>query len=898
VVAAIGAGGMGEVYRARDTRLKREVALKILPESFASDPERLARFQREAEVLASLNHPNIAAIYGLEKSDGTTALVMELVEGEDLSQRIARGPIPVDEALPIARQIAEALEAAHEQRIIHRDLKPANIKVRPDGTVKVLDFGLAKLTESLSSPTNPSAMSISPTITSPAMTGIGVVLGTAAYMSPEQARGKAVDKRADIWAFGVVVYEMLTGKRAFDGEDVTDTLAAVVRSEPKWDALPDTVSPSARVFLRRCLHKDSKQRIGDIRDVRLALEGAFDTTASESKQPVVHPKPLWRRSIPYACTGVAAVLASAIVAWSFWPTVTPPTPARFSYDLPAAQGFRGVGRPVMALSPDGRRFVYNTAGGLFVRSFGTLDARLIPGTEPISTSLFFSPDGNWVGYFENGQIKRIGLDGGAPVVICAATNPFGVSWERDNTILFGQPAGIMRVSANGGSPQLVIPVKPGEAVYGPQLLPDADSVLFSVTTASGDTRWDTADIVVQSMATGKRTVLLHGGSDARFISSGHLLYALRDALYAVPFDAARLQFTGGPVSVAQGIARAGNPTVNTATANYAISDTGTLVYLLAGARGGFVLGNAPNTLAWVDRRGNEQPLNLPPRSYIYARISPDGTRLALDVREQDQDIWIWEFQRQTLTRLTFDPGLDSLPVWAPDAKRLVWSSQRGGSQLHLYWQSADGTGMVERLTDTSNPQRPSSFTPDGKTIVLAQAYMAGQQDIVVLTLDGARQATPLISTTFDEGNGEVAPDGRWLAYESNESGQYQIYVRPFPTVNAGRWQVSTNGGRQPLWARSGEELFYVDPTGSIMRVNVAKNTASFTAAAPVKLIGGTGYYYAWDDGNHGRTYDVSADGQRFVRIKQRAAAGIANEPQRFIVVENWFEELKRLVPTK
>src|SRR5262245_47188622 len=516
----IGAGGMGIVYRARDLQLQRDVALKVLPEAVVLDPDRIARFEREAKTLASLNHPNIAIIHGLEKSQGTYALVMELVEGEDLSERIAKGPIPLDEALPIARQIAEALEAAHEQGIIHRDLKPANIKVRPDGTVKVLDFGLAKLAESaVATGTNPSPLSLSPTITSPAlMTGVGVLLGTAAYMSPEQARGKPADKRSDIWAFGCVLYEMLTGQRAFAGEDVTETLAAVVKSEPQWDTLPIDLSPSVRAFLRRSLQKNAKQRLHDMADMRLALEGAFETTVSGSTEPVIRPKPVWRRSVPYVATVLAAVLATAIIAWNLWPTSTPPLTARFVSDLPANQSFRGPARPVMASSADGRRFVYNTTDGLYVRSFGTLEARLIPGTEPASTSPFFSPDGNWVGYFElPGQLKRIGLDGGAPVVICAATNPFGVSWERDNTVLFGQPAGIMRVSANGGSPQLVVPTKSGESVYGPQLLPDGDSVLFSITSQTGDTRWDNADVVVQSLATGKRTVLLHGGSDARFI---------------------------------------------------------------------------------------------------------------------------------------------------------------------------------------------------------------------------------------------------------------------------------------------------------------------------------------------------------------------------------------------
>jgi eukaryotic-like serine/threonine-protein kinase len=524
----LGAGGMGEVYRARDTRLKRDAALKILPESFATDPDRLARFQREAQVLASLNHPNIAHVYGLEQSDGIQALVMELVEGPTLADRIAQGPIPVDEALPIAKQIAEALEAAHEQGIIHRDLKPANIKVRSDGTVKVLDFGLAKALEPVSV-ANLNATA-SPTITSPAMmTGVGMLLGTAAYMSPEQARGKTVDKRSDIWAFGCVLYEMLTGRRAFGGEDVTETLAAVVKSEPAWDAVPDTVSPSVRTFLHRCLQKNVKQRLHDIADMRMALEGAFETAG---RQSVPVAQPVWQRMLPFAVTAMLAILATGLAAWFLWPSTEPPLVSRFDVVLPQGEQFRSTGRTVMAISPDGRQFVYNATGGLYLRTMGELAARLIPGTEELLTNPTFSPDGQSVAYFQDAQLKRIAISGGAPVVICAATNPFGVSWEADNSILFGQADGIMRVSANGGTPELAIRAEKGEPVHGPQMLPDGESVLFSVTRATSQARWDQADIVVQSLRTGQRTMMLKGGSDARYVPTGHLIYALEDGLFA------------------------------------------------------------------------------------------------------------------------------------------------------------------------------------------------------------------------------------------------------------------------------------------------------------------------------------------------------------------------------
>jgi eukaryotic-like serine/threonine-protein kinase len=902
VTALIGEGGMGKVCRAHHTGLKRDDALKVLPDAFASDPDRLARFRREAQVLASLNHPNIAHVYGLEQSDGVQALVMELVEGPTLADRIAQGPIPVDEALPIAKQIAEALEAAHEQGIIHRDLKPANIKVRPDGTVKVLDFGLAKALE----PTGAMSPSVSqsPTITSPAMmTGVGVLLGTAAYMSPEQARGRAVDRRSDIWAFGCVLYEMLTGQRAFAGDEVSDVLASVLAREPDWTVLPRGLSPVVGTFLKRCLHKDRKQRVGDAQSVRLALEGAFETVATQVAHVAVVPQPTWRRPRPIAATAVVAILATGVAVWSLWPTGVPPTVTRFNYSLPPDQQFRNPGRPVMALSRDGRHFIYNTVGGLYLRSMHDLQARPIPGTELISAHPFFSPDGESVGYFEidSGQLKRVSVSGGSAVVICAATNPFGVSWETDNTILFGQPNGIMRVSANGGTPELVIPAKQGEQVYGPQLLRDGDSVLFSVTTASGLNRWDQAQIVVQSLSTGERTVVLQGGSDARYVPTGHLVYALGEALFAIGFDVGRLEVRGGPVSIVEGVARSGNPALNTGTAHYDVSDTGTLVYVEAGAGGGFRTNASPlSTLVWVDRKGSEESLLALPRRYLYPRLSPDGTRLALDMREQEQDIWTWDVSRRTMTRVTFDAQLDALPVWSPDGRRLVWASQRGGASLNLYSQAADGTGTVERLTESPNIHRATGFTPDGTRLIISEISPESLTDVAMLSLEGDRAVMPLVRTMFNERNGEISPDGRWLAYESNESGEFQIYVRPFPGVDQGRWQLSTDGGRQPLWLRNGRELVYVAPDGALMGVpvHVVQNGPSLAAGTPAKLVAGDTYYYAWNDLNQGRTYDVSPDGQRFVRIRiQEADSETSGGPSKVVIVENWFEELKRLVPT-
>jgi len=911
LIEIIGAGGMGIVYRARDLKLQREVALKVLPEAVALDPDRIARFRREATVLASLNHSNIGAIYGFEDSGDVHALVLELVEGPTLADRIAEGAIPLDEALPIARQMAEALEAAHEQGIIHRDLKPANIKLRPDGTVKVLDFGLAKALEPAGS--GPAAASsLSPTITSPALlSGVGVLLGTAAYMSPEQARGKPAEKRSDIWAFGCVVYEMLTGKRAFDGEDVTDTLAAVVKTEPKWDALPATVSPSVRLFLRRCLHKDSRQRVGDIRDMRLALEGVFESTVNHAAETTVTPaRPTWRRHLAPALASLVTAVVASLAAWILWPATEAPLVSRFDMALPDGVQFRNTGRPVMALSPDGRRLALNTTGGLYVRAMGELSARLILGTEHALTTPTFSPDGQSLAYWQDNQLKRIAISGGAPVVICAASNPFGISWGRDNAILFGQPDGIMRVSAGGGMPELVIRAEKGEQMDGPQLLPDGAAMLFSATRLNDATRWDQANIVVQSLRTGQRTVVLRGGSDARYMPTGHLVYAVKDDLFAVAFDANRRQVQGGPVSVIQGVMRATAPQVTTPSANYGISDQGTLVYA-TGTAGGPIEG----TLVWVDRAGKEEVIPSLTRAYVYPRISPDGTRLALDIRDQDNDIWIWDLMRQTLTRITFDPAADTYPVWSPDSRRVFFASTRSGQTANLYWQAADGTGTPERLTESRNAQFPLAITADGTELVFREVnqdggrndgVQGGTNDLMRLLMGSqetqqshgaSKTGTALVKTNFNETNGEISPDGRWLAYQSDESGREEVYVRPFPDVNSGRWQISTSGGRTPVWARRGDELFFVSPDAAIQSVRVERSS-SWRSSTPTKVLQGRAYFLLGEGtGVVGRTFDVGADGKRFLMIKPDSRDAAA-QSQKVVVVENWREELKRLIATK
>ena len=519
VTALIGEGGMGQVYQATDTKLNRQVALKILPEAFASDPDRLARFQREAQVLASLNHPNIGQIHGIEDSEGTKALVLELVEGPTLADRIDQGPIPVDEALPIAKQIAEALEAAHEQGVIHRDLKPANIKLKPNGTVKVLDFGLAKALDT----TPQGDPSLSPTLTA-AATQMGVIMGTAAYMSPEQARGKPVDRRADIWSFGAVLFEMLTGRRPFEGRDVSEVLAGVIRTEPQWDVLADRPA-HLNMLLKRCLEKEPRQRVQAAGDVRLAMEGAFETTVSVPAEPTALPSlQIWQRPIPAAIVALGIAAIASVTVWSLT-RPAPPSVARFPIPLAADQRFSSAGRRAVAVSPDGSQIVYTANTSLWLRPVDQLQAVQVHGTEEGAVEPFFSADGQSIGFYTRGQLKKVVVGGGAPVTLAdGATSPFGASWGADDMVLYGQPQGIMRVRGAGGTPELLIPTNEIENFYGPQMLPGGDWVLFTVRFSGQP--WDEGQIVVQSVTTSERVVLIDGGHDGRYLPTGHLVYTL------------------------------------------------------------------------------------------------------------------------------------------------------------------------------------------------------------------------------------------------------------------------------------------------------------------------------------------------------------------------------------
>jgi serine/threonine-protein kinase len=891
ITGQIGAGGMGEVYRARDTRLKRDIALKILPESFASDPDRLARFQREAEVLASLNHPNIAAIYGLEDSTDAKALVMELIEGETLADRISRGAIPLDEALPIARQIAEALEAAHEQKIIHRDLKPANIKVRPDGTVKVLDFGLAKLAESTAGGTsNAAALSMSPTVTSPALvSGVGVLLGTAAYMSPEQAKGLPADKRSDIWAFGCVLYEMLTGKRAFEGEDVADAIASILARDVNWSALPRLTQPAIASLVKGCLEKDRRKRIGDIAVALFLLQESSVTSDPPSQAVAMRRDPLWQR-IPLV--GVAAVVTGTAVAvvgtWMLTRSTSPRvTRLTVTPSAAASLSISGADRD-LAITPDGSRLVYvgNNSAQLFVRPLDALEPTSLFTGAPRAP--FISPDGQWVGFVDGGLgLRKVALSGGPAITVARLDGPSrGAVWSPDDMIVFATAnatTGLQRVPAAGGVTEVLTrPDQAGGEVdhFWPELLPGGHAILFTIAASTRDPA--ASQIAVLDLETKAKKVLVRGGSHAHYAAGGYLVYTAENTLRAIAFDSSTLTTHGTPVAVAPGVL-----TTPSGGLDAALATDGTLAYVA-----GIWASAQVRTLVWVDREGHETPIPAPPRPYQFPRLSPDGSQVISWVGDQDNDLWRWDFNGLTLTRLTFAQQFDSYPVWTPDGRRVIFASERSGAR-NLFSQAADGTGPVERLTTSDHLQEPSAVSPDGKRAIFMEQSPNNGYDILQVELGGTHQVTGLVQSPFNETNGIVSPDGRWLAYDAGDSGKNEIYVRPYPDVNTGRWQISTGGGTRPLWSRNGHELFYTAAAGDIVAVSVGGGTS--WSAAPPRMVVKAGYDTI-APGLLGRDYDVSSDGRRFLMLKRGAADHDPVAPQ-IVVVQHFDQELKRLVPT-
>jgi serine/threonine-protein kinase len=901
ITAQIGVGGMGEVWCATDTNLGRQVAIKILPDAFAHDPERLARFEREAKTLASLNHPNIAIIHGLEKADGMRALVMELVDGPTLTDRIAQGPTPIEQALPIAKQIADALEAAHEQGIVHRDLKPANIKVREDGTVKVLDFGLAKAIATDGSAAEGSQV---PTQTRGG-TRAGMILGTAAYMSPEQARGEVVDKRTDIWAFGCVLYEMLAGRQAFGAASVTEILSEVLKSEPDWQRLPTETPVGVRRLLRRCLAKDRKRRLTDIHDARLELDellGDDDRDgrgADHGRNPdrlvgvaVMAPRRrVW-------LVGATAVVASAVIAGALvWvgtrASESAPPVSRLTLTLPATGSLTINGSlPDLAITPDGSRVVYvgNRGTQLFVRALDAFEPKAV-----FTGGLrgpFVSPDGQWIAVWDQlVMLKKVAIAGGPAVTLATLENPSsGATWTSDDAIVFADNGalGLQRVGAAGG-PTTVL-TRPdrarGEAAHIlPERLPGGRAVLFTITAVTGGR--DAAQVAVLDLETGIYKVVLRSGSHARYVPSGHLIYTAGGTLRAVPFDLGRLETRGTPVSVVPEVV---TPRGGLAV-NAVVADNGTMAYV---SWPGVLDAIAPRRLVWVDRQGHEMPIPAPPGAYLYPRLSPDGRRIVVSAADQQWDLWLWDLAattRTAWTRLTFDPALDLNPVWTPDGQRLLLSSTRNKSQ-NLYIQPADGTGSATRLSESANQQNPTAITPDGTRVIYQERTPTNARDLRLLTLGPSPRTDPLLETGFEERSGIVSPDGNWLAYESDSLGRFDIYVRPFPNVGDGQSQISPAGGVQPLWAPSGRELFYVSPDGALMSVPVEPRGSTWSGGTATKLL--EARYYTGAGEYFVRQYDVSPDGQRFLMLKEGGTDGSA--PPTLYVVQNWIQELRRLAP--
>jgi serine/threonine protein kinase/Tol biopolymer transport system component len=888
VIAVLGEGGMGRVYRATDTKLRRAVALKILPEAFVDDPDRLARFEREAHVLASLNHPYIAAIYGLEEGAAQSgrherALVLELVEGPTLADRIAQGPIRVDEALPIARQIAEALEAAHEAGVIHRDLKPANIKVRPDGTVKVLDFGLAKALAPDPSSTAAGRISQSPTITSPALTRAGVILGTAAYMSPEQARGDVADRRSDIWAFGCVLFEVLSGRRAFDGESVSDTLAAVLRAEPEWHRLPSNLHPRIRLLLERCLEKSVRNRYQGIGDARVDVQqvladphGGLLTHAPDARS--ITP----RRLLPWlAATALLTAVIAGIGVWTLRPSV-PRLEGRLTHVLPDGQSFTQLRHPLIAVAPDGSSIVYVANGSLFLRPIDELEARPIRGTEGAVSTPFFSPDGRSVGYWDSGDegLKRIDIGGGTPVVLTRAGIVRGASWAPDGTILYGKDDGIWTVPAEGGQPKLVIPIEQGR-VHGPQMLPGGRSVLFTRLLAQKNSSWDGAELVVRDLESGQEKVLMTG-EDGRYVPTGHVVYALDTTLFAVPFDAAAGRVSGAAVPVVEGVRREVTVAGNTATANYGFTDDGMLVYVPGPAER---LPVVPRDLVMVDREGVTRPITNERRDYWRPRISPDGTQVAVEVWDgRAWHIWVVSLATGVSTQVTFAGEENAFPVWTRDGKSIIFRAVLEGT-MNIYRKPVDGSGEAQSL-GVAGQSVPTDVSRDG-SLVFSMGDQTAERAIWTLALND-RKALEILATPAQEHHAMFSPDGHWLAYASNASGRQEIYVRPYPTVQGTERRVSEGGGAGPVWAPDGSALYYRGTTS--LMVAPTPLGPGFVPGRSRTLFSAERFRFS----GNASAFDIHPDGKRFIMVTMGDPPPPL--PDQINVVFNWFEELKRRAP--
>jgi serine/threonine-protein kinase len=875
ILSLLGAGGMGEVYRAQDSKLKRLVAVKILQDSTDSSRERLFRFEREAELLASLNHTNIAIVHDFEEFDGRRILVMELVEGETLAQCLERGPLPIGEALAVARQLAEALEAAHQKGIIHRDLKPANIKILPGGKVKILDFGLAKIYKK-------ETPSISDSKSTMLRSNDGVIVGTPAYMSPEQSRGNSVDKRTDIWAFGCVVYEMLSGKRAFAGGNVSDTIASVLREDPDWNALPSATPRRIRLLLQRCLRKEPSQRLHDAGDARIEID---DTDAAAATNEAASP-PVTRRAVSAILIGflVAAIFGAGVWWVLKRSSAGKGTPLHLSIELPyptlTILNINASHR--MTISPDGRKIAYVVQRGeklqLFIRSLEQPEGKLIDGPDDVRVP-FFSPDSEWIAYGQGQELQKVAVSGGAPVTICklASTAFYGGDWGDDNRIAFVPDfnGGLWSVSANGGmaQPMLKTDLAKDRVAYGdPQVLPGGRGVMFTLTSSHAVAQTD-LDIAVMAPDSSEPRILIHGGSQARYLPTGQIVYARDGALLSVGFNLSKLEVTGTPVVVTNGLEK------NWSGSDYSVSDTGTLVYPPD-------LGQQ-NLVAFtsVDLKGNVKPLLTPKYNTSEFSISPNGRFIAARLfGVANDDIWVYDIAVGTPQRVTSEPLDEIYPVWMPNGKRIVFGTRTG----QIFWKSSDGAGEREELTRGDNPRYPLSVSPDGKRMVFAEIHPLRKRDIWLMNLDGDRKPQPLLTTDADEYGARFSPDGRWLAYVSNETGRDEVFIRGM-SEGGGRKQLTSEGGSRPVWSADSRSIYFLkgdqlavvtlDSQGN----PTSRDHALFTVPSYQGLrVDGPDYF------------DIMPDGQHFVFLMMQ----VSSTATHYNLVLNWFNELQQRLLTK